>query len=383
MLKLCVAQQLNELPYTFRTTGTRVYTIEEALYHVYHFWRESIDDFVSEPMVTWVAALGHSYIASRMKDIARGTQFKKCIIDFLQVVDYFTAAEIASISQELDEWEMRREWEKLKERADYLVGRGEPLQAIPIYKRALQFEPNIGLLNNISVAHMQLGLYTQAMQYLAQARNVNPGSLELLYHYAEAAMLSGNLESAQAALEEIARVAPNSAELLFMCGLYSMQQRDFAQAINYLAQAIEAAPKEAYYAYTLADVYTKTRQYQNAIAAIATTPKDAKYFEKESDIYFAAGDTTAAIASLLKAMHPGRDATMWAKLAKLYRSNYDWQNAEESIAHALAIAPDNDKVRLENARIKKGLGRMRDFQAELTAVLKNFKDRYRVDNFEA
>jgi hypothetical protein len=38
---------------------------------------------------------------------------------------------------------------------------------------------------------------------------------------------------------------------------------------------------------------------------------------------------------------------------------------------------DNDMARLENARIKKGMGRTREYQAVLTEVLRGFKQRYR------
>jgi len=379
MLQFCVAQQPNETPFAFRTTGTRVYSLEEALYHVFHFWRESVDDFISDPMITWVADdLGHSYIASKMKDIARGKQPATTrLLEFLQLVDYFNQSEIDSLKQTLDAWALRREWEKLKERADDLVGRGEPMQALPIYKRALQLEKNAVLLNNIGIAYMHLNLHKDALHHLARALELDAQNHKILLHYIEAAILAHQYEDATTALATAAEIAPDCADIPFLHGLLALEQKNYTQALAYFADAIKQDLQVPHYAYKMADTHKAMRQYQKALEVLESIKNHADTSKKEAEIHAAAGDIPAAIACMRKATGATNDANLWAKLAMYHRQNYDWQNAKEAIDHALNLSPENDKVRLESARIKKGLGRMREYQAELTGVLKGFKKRYR------
>jgi thioredoxin-like negative regulator of GroEL len=51
--------------------------------------------------------------------------------------------------------------------------------------------------------------------------------------------------------------------------------------------------------------------------------------------------------------------------------------ADMAIARALAISPENERARLESARIKKALGKTRDYQGILNQILKGFKQSYR------
>ena len=77
------------------------------------------------------------------------------------------------------------------------------------------------------------------------------------------------------------------------------------------------------------------------------------------------------------------NANLWTKLARLYRQDYDNPRANEAIQNALPS--QTSAALLENARIKKGLGRMREYQAglsevvkRLSEVVKRLKEGYRV-----
>jgi hypothetical protein len=56
-------------------------------------------------------------------------------------------------------------------------------------------------------------------------------------------------------------------------------------------------------------------------------------------------------------------------------------SAEAAINKALSLSPENNIIRLENAGIKKGLGRTREYQAVLNEILKSFKESYRTGVF--
>jgi len=383
MLQLCVSQQQNDIPFAFKSTGIRVYSFEEAIYHVFHYWRESVDDFLSDPMIAWVSELGLSYIASKMKDLAHTDNFTARLLSFLQLVDYFSREEIAGLTSTLQAWEQRREWEKLKERADHLVERGEPARALSLYKRALGFEENVALLNNMGVVCMQLSASKEAAGYLARAMEIEPQNLNILLHYIEAAILSRQYENAALSLQMAESIAPNNADIQFLHGLFAYEQKNYIKALAFYEKAVQLDPDVPYYIYKMADVHMAIRQFAKALETMQTIPvKDAAYYLKEAEIHAAAADVPASLKCMRRATSAPdgtTNANLWAKLAEYYRRDYDWRRAEKAISYALGLAPDNDLVRLESARIKKGLGRTRDYQAELSEILKSFKDRYRAD----
>lgn len=379
MLQFCVSQQYNNSGFSFRSTGITVYTFEEALYHVFHYWRESVDELLSEGMIAWVSELGLSYITARLKEISREKNFTLRIINFLQVIDYFSDSQLDSLKASLKKWEMRLEWEKLKERADYLVNRGEPAKAIALYKQALKLEENVTLLNNIGVAYMQLGENETALHHLTRGRTIEPQNFDLLLHYTEAAILSGQHKKARQALAKADTIAPNCADVSFLHGLGAYTQKDYVNALAYYQDAVRISPNTPYYIYQVANVYKTMRQYQKALEVLDMIEvKDSTYYVKEAEIHSAAGDTPAALRCMRKVTDSTGDGIVWAKLAEYYRKDYNWQMAEQAIDRALKLAPENDLVRLENARIKKGLGRIREYQHELAEVLKGIKEQYRV-----
>jgi len=382
MLQFCISQQLNKAPFVFRLTGIRVYSLEEALYHVFHHWRESVDDFLSQEMMAWVSELGLSFVVANMQEIAEEKRFTTRILRFLQLIEYFSPGELSGLQSALEAWERRCEWEKLKERADYFVERGHPFKALPLYKRALQLEENAALFNNIGVAYMQLSLAKKAAGYLARAYALEPDNISVMLHYTEAAILRKQFETATQILEKAEALVPDSADIPFLYGLMAYKQKNYNPALTYYEKAIKLDPTTPYYAYKMADMYKEMGQYKQALHALSKIAgKDAEYYVKEAEIHAAAGDVPASLRCMRNATSAegANTANLWAKLAEYYRHDYDWRRAEKAITHALELAPDNDKVRLESTRIKKGLGRTREYQAGLADMLKNFKGRYRAD----
>ena len=381
MLQFCVSQQLNDRPFAFKATGIRVYSFEEALYHVFHYWKESVDDFLSDGMIAWVLELGHSYLAARMKELCRKEPFTQRVLDFLQLTEYFSSDELSALKTSLEAWEMRREWEKLKERADYFVNRGEPGKALPLYRRALQYEENATLFNNLGIAQMQMDTPKDGYSCLIKALRLEPRNHAILIHCIEAAILSGNVADATKLIKKAHNTNPEDADIPFLMGLMAWGQKNYTEALTHFGKAQSLAGNVPYYAYKTIDVHLAMRQYDQALKTLeGLTAKDEAYYKKEAEIYAASGNIPGAIKSAAKAIELSEspDAALYAKLAGYHRQNYDPAPAEKAIQQALTIDPEHDTVRLENARIKKGLGRTREYQAVLTDILKSFKERYRV-----
>ncbi|MCL2357282.1 MAG: tetratricopeptide repeat protein [Defluviitaleaceae bacterium] len=377
-IQLCASQSENLAPYAFKTTGIRVYSFEEVLYHVRHRWRESVDEFLSENMISWVTGLGHSYFASRMKEIRGREKLSDRIFDFLRLVDYFDASELDELRETLEKWELRREWEKLKERADFFAEKMECEQAIPLYRRALEFDENVAVLNNLAVQHMQLGAYDEGLACLARALAVEPKNFRVLLHYVEAAILAGEFEKAAKGIREAVAIDPNHADLAFLLGLMSHEKKDFSAALAYFEKAHAADKTVPFYLQKAADVHLQMRQYEKALKTLQKiTVRNSAYYAKEAEIYAAWGDLSRAIKSMTLALRG--EPTLYAKLAAYHRLDYDPERADVVIKRAIALSPENNAVRLENARIKKGLGKHREYQAALNEILEGFKADYRID----
>ncbi|MCL2501476.1 MAG: tetratricopeptide repeat protein [Defluviitaleaceae bacterium] len=380
MLQFCVSQQSDAPPFAFKATGIRVYSFEEALYHVYRYWRESVDDFLSDGMVTWVTDLGLTYIAARMKDLAKVDSFAERMTGFLRLAEYFNEKEIADLRVNLTRWETRREWEQLKDRGDYFLSRGEPGKALPLYRRALQYDENVPLLNNLAVAFMRLSAYTEAVRHLARARVLEPDNIALTLHYAEAAILCGEYGKGEKALNQASPhdAAHAEGDIPYLYGLMAYEKQDYPAALARFEEAMKQNAAVPLYAYKMADTYLKMRQFDKALDALKRVDKpDEEYFTRQAEIYAVYGNIPAAIKAIQQALMGGDSVNLWVRLAAYYRKDYDLERANGAIVRALSLDASNDMARLENARIKKGLGRMREYQAGLADVLRGFKQRYR------
>ena len=118
-LYLCASQEENRIAYEFHTTGIKVYSLEEALYHCLHHWRQSMEDFLATPFMQWVESLGLHHMAVKMRDLAVMENASMAFLSFLSLVDYLPRESLADLQKELALWEKRHIWEKLKEQGDF------------------------------------------------------------------------------------------------------------------------------------------------------------------------------------------------------------------------------------------------------------------------
>ena len=378
MLQFCISQQTDAPPFAFKATGIRVYSFEEALYHVFHYWRESVDDLLSDAMLSWVSDLGLTYMAAKMKDLTKVDSFTERLIGFLRLVAYFDEEELAGLTQKLTRWETRREWEQLKERGDYFLTRNEPGKALPLYRRALLYDENVPLLNNLAVAFMRLSGYGEAVRYLKRARVLAPENTALMLHYAEALILNGQFDEGGEILEQAETNMAGVADTPYLHGLMAFERQEYPTALTFFEEALQHSSNVPLYAYKMADTYLKTRLFDKALHVLERVAvKDEAYYTKQAEVYAAYGNIPAAVRAIQQALSKEPTVNLWVRLAAYYRRDYDLNNANVAITKALALDAENDMARLENARIKKGLGRTREYQAGLTDVLRGFKQRYR------
>ena len=383
-LLLCISQVEIDTPYQFKTTRIKVYSFEEAVYHCYHYWKQSIDDFMSLEFLEWVReSLGLKFIASRIKSLSKLANFSDRLIGFLSSIDYFDEVRLTALKTQLIEWEARLEWERLKERADYLTKKNDHQRAYLLYRQALEYEENAEILNNLAVTLMNLEHYGQAegyfMRALAMPLSGNPrDKLQLLLNLAEAAIYSHNFVRVEQCLREAESIQPNAADILYLYGELNVESDNIRHSIEFFEKAL-GMEYDPHYIYRIAQTYVRLRKYDQALEALTKIKdKDIKFLTHQASIYAAASNISAAVKCIEKALLTERDSVaLWTLIARYHRMNYDLMRADAAITRALALDPESDNAQLENARIKKAQGKTKDYQVVLSRILSGFKQKYR------
>lgn len=376
---LCINQNEILEPYIFSLTNIKVYSFEEALYHSYHYWQESFEDFLSEKFLYWVKnILGQKQLAKDINALSKIEGASDRFMGFLSLTEYFDRAQLAVLQVELKAWEQQLEWERLKDMGDHLIKRNEPEKAYQYYKKALRYGENIKVLNNLGICLMYLENYGEAATYLKKAYEKDKSDFDILINYAEALILSGDFEGAFKYLKKAERDGEKDI-VFYLYGRLCYKNKNYSEAVNYYQKALELGYNENYY-YNIAKAYIQLRKYNEALEVIeAIKKKDAEYYINQGQIHGAFGDYGAAVKCVEKAIvHGYKDnCALWTILAKYHRLNYDLFKAEGAITKALNINANDKHALLEQARIKKGQGKTKDYQLILSDVLNYIKKDYR------
>ncbi len=375
----CVSQRDIDTPYRFSLTGINVYSFEEALYHVYNYWEQSMDDFVSDEFIGWVKnVLDLSFLAAKIKQIAAIKSLSARLIGFLLIIDYFDEVQIAGIRNKVIQWESALEWERLNKKADYLMQHKDPERAVAYYKKALTFSENKMLLNNIAIALMQLENFSEAEFYLSKAYAIDNSDIIIMLNLAEGAIYNHNYEKALRMLKNAEKLETHNPDIQYLYGELNLEAGNIRYSIDYFEKAYELN-KDSYYLYRLADVYVKLRLFDKALSVLDRSEnKDKVFLVKQSEVYALYNNIPAAIKCIEKALLLNKDdEALWTRLAKLYRMDYDLPRAGNAALTALGLMPSDERARLEDARIKKAQGKLKEYQHILHGILKDFKKKYR------
>jgi tetratricopeptide (TPR) repeat protein len=393
----CLSPRDAETPYKFKATDINVFTFEEALYHCYHYWKQSADEFVCEGFISWVhTALGLAHIAGRLREIRGIENFTERYCAFLAVTPYFSDKKINALKKEFGEWENRLEWEKLKERGDYFMNNavksnaaaslynGDYAKAFSFYNRALAGSEVAEVLNNAAVSLMKQSRFDEASGYFERAMDADPENVRFTLNYIESLVFGGEYDRAWEAIGGIEGL--DLSETAYFKGEINFKMKRYYTSIPFYEQAISVAKARgepwAQYLYRLCDVLIRIRQFEKALETVnRSETKDKDFLRKQADIHAAYGNLPAAIKCMESALMADRAAAdIWTRLASYYRMDYDFNRANGAITTAMSIAPNNPHVKLECARIRKAQGLTKEYQSILSDVLNGFKTAYRLQN---
>ncbi|MGZ8946477.1 MAG: tetratricopeptide repeat protein [Methylococcaceae bacterium] len=117
---------------------------------------------------------------------------------------------------------------------------GDPLKAESFFRKADSILPNSPeLLNNIGFALYSADKLDEAGPYYIKALQINPGFKKATYNYA---LLQARLSNYEQAYIAFAKVS-SQAEANNNIGYIAMMNGDYAEANNYLQEAIKSSPQ--------------------------------------------------------------------------------------------------------------------------------------------
>ncbi len=377
-LFLCVNPYVSLQPYRFTGTNINVFSVEESLYHVYHYWEKSIDEFVSDKFIAWAANLSKPF-GDCLRDITRLKTARERIMAFLSLYGYFGCEELENVNRQLTEWENETNHKQFKEHGDRYARLNFPEKAAELYKKSAETGETPELLNNLGVVYMKMNKYALAEDMFQRASELYPTSNQrytILLNMAEAAIHNNSFEKALKALKT-ADSSVNSHRAMYLLGEINFRTGNFFYALDSFKNAVKAQPEPRYYL-RLIDVYAKLKMFPLALETLDNSGiKGKAYFKKKAWIYEQSCNITDAATTVKQALIQHKDdAELWTLMAKYYRLDYSLVLANSAAFKALSLAPSYLPAKLEQAKTKKATGNIMEYQQLLSEILAVLKQKY-------
>ncbi len=177
-------------PYYFLSTGTRVYTIEELCYYIYHNIETVSEELVCPELVAFLRnELGLEERANQLEKLyATHAGIKDIIVLILCSADYYEEEEIRLLLNELDSLNEMTPLQRKKRNADHYLENGQYRDAMKAYRNILYSREPVemnsieygNILHNLAVLYAKTGAFVTAAEEFRSAyeRNGNPESLK-------------------------------------------------------------------------------------------------------------------------------------------------------------------------------------------------------------
>jgi tetratricopeptide (TPR) repeat protein len=178
------------IPYYFKITNTKVYSIEELCYYVYNNMELLNEDFFGEALILWLKdELCLEDRADKLREIKNNKgSLKEYAVSILCSSDYYTESEIKRFIRNLDELVNLSPYEKLKKKGDNCLKYRQFAEAAAVYEKILEGEEVTSLsseeygnlLHNLAIIKLHMVGIAEAAEGFKEAyeRNKNPESLK-------------------------------------------------------------------------------------------------------------------------------------------------------------------------------------------------------------
>ncbi len=196
-----------------------------------------------------------------------------------------------------------------------------PMDAIPIYKRALDIDPNsLGALNGLGLAYLTMHDSNDAIKSFVACLNIDPTVYSCLSNLGGSYLEAGRFDEASVVLERAHKVAPERYEALVDLGYLADERNDWKSGVAYYVRALNVWPyaPEAYI--DLGSSYEDHALYPLAqavlVKGIAVAPQDGRIHFLLGRCYALQGENALAIAQYEAASQsPDPDIVRIARIA--------------------------------------------------------------------
>ena len=186
---LCAGKQARN-PYCFTGTGTRVSTIEELCYYIYHNIETVCEELMNPDLVIFLRDELDLPERAQLLDklLATHAGIKDIIVTILCSADYYSENEIIQLLEELDSLNDMSSMQRKKRNADQFLTNGQYREAMRAYRDILfarePMELNSveygNILHNMALLHARMGAFLTAAEEFRESyeRNGNQESLK-------------------------------------------------------------------------------------------------------------------------------------------------------------------------------------------------------------
>lgn len=179
-------------PYQFMMTGTKIYSVEELSYYIYHNIYILTEEAFTFSLVKWMREeAGLSVLADKMQHLLlEGNDLKDIVTTILCSNDFYTEKEIKHLLDVIDEISEYPLSQRRKLRADAYMNYRNYHRAAVEYEAIMKEEQKtvfsqeeIGdMLHNLGVAHVHIASLQEACQEFKQAYTYNHRDESLEYY---------------------------------------------------------------------------------------------------------------------------------------------------------------------------------------------------------
>ncbi len=268
---------------------------------------------------------------------------------------------------------------------------GDTKQAVEMWKRLVDQNPNPRTLRALAGAYEQVHDYASAAKTLRRALELAPRDVEMKKNLAEDLLLSNDVDGALALYSELAQTDPKDARLQLRISQIYRQKRNVAKAREAHERARAIDPESLEIRYNEVNLLDAEGKYPEAIAALKTildsTAKRSYTTSEQNNrailterlglLYRASGQYSLAAETFQKVAQLDADsgARAAAQVVDTWRQAGDFARAEQEAAAAIKKYPGDRTVKLVRASLLADLGRTEEAAAAAKQLINGKDDR--------
>ncbi|KPL14810.1 hypothetical protein AMJ74_02680 [candidate division WOR_3 bacterium SM1_77] len=210
---------------------------------------------------------------------------------------------------------------------------------------ALEIEERLATLIDIGYLCNQMGWYDDALEYLKQARTIEPGNFKVAMNLGVTQYNRGDFDEAAQSFEQSLRLSEFAVTPFIYLSRICVKKNDIEGAVDWLKQALDKFPRSAAIKNNLALLYENIGRYEDAeklyCQVLATQPDVPIVVRNLADLYYRLNIYGAAREYYEQIRDDKRDFSLLVNLGRIYLSRGEREHALSLWEQALDLNPDD------------------------------------------